>query len=131
MSGASVAWGWLGALLGAQGVCAPRWHGLGRAWAEPGGGWAEPGPRSSCSGSERPQCGEAQESLNPILGRKGAMVRHEETEGLIYLFIYLFSNEKVRRTCTVLFPPSLTGQGSSSFQVFLFGLLLFINNFVI
>lgn len=88
MPGASVAWGWLGALLGAQGVCAPRWHGLGRAWAEPGGGWAEPGPRSSCSGSERPQCGEAQESLNPILGRKGAMVRHEETEGLIYLFIY-------------------------------------------
>lgn len=114
---------------------------LHRGVCSPGGtGWAQSGPRSHCSGGERvlsaagagmwpgqlaaaaAWCGEAQESLNPGLGRRRAMVRCEETEGPVYFFF------QMRGTCTVLFPPSLTGEDSSAFQVFLLSLLLFINN---
>lgn len=75
-AGASVAWGWLGARPAAdcpRAVC-PRWHWLGRARA------SEP-----CSGSERVLSVLKLRSLNPLgLGRRGAMVRHEETVSLFF-----------------------------------------------
>lgn len=63
----------------AQGACAAQVAPLGRAGAPEPLRW-----QRAC-----PQC-DAQESLNPGLGRRGAMVRHEETEGHNFFFFFPF-----------------------------------------